>query len=112
MHKQLKKQFEAMDQSGDGSLSKEELVNFLFDKVKGQMSPSKQADTRQNYEDLAEALFSKIDVDNDQKVRLDEFVDFYYLEQRQLIEQIEETKLRISDSKTRADQIQIKIADL
>ena len=86
MHKQLKKQFEAMDQSGDGSLSKEELVNFLFDKVKGQMSPSKQADTRQNYEDLAEALFSKIDVDNDQKVRLDEFVDFYYLEQRQLIE--------------------------
>jgi Ca2+-binding EF-hand superfamily protein len=35
MHKQLKKQFEAMDQSGDGSLSKEELVNFLFDKVKG-----------------------------------------------------------------------------
>jgi hypothetical protein len=67
------------------------------------MSPSKQADTRQNYEDLAEALFSKIDVDNDQKVRLDEFVDFYYLEQRQLIEQIEETKLRISDSKTRAD---------
>ena len=41
MHKQLKKQFEAMDQSGDGSLSKEELVNFLFDKVKGQMSPSK-----------------------------------------------------------------------
>ena len=76
------------------------------------MSPSKQADTRQNYEDLAEALFSKIDVDNDQKVRLDEFVDFYYLEQRQLIEQIEETKLRISDSKTRADQIQIKIADL
>ena len=35
MHKQLKKQFEAMDTSGDGTLTKEELVNFLFNKAKG-----------------------------------------------------------------------------
>ena len=44
-----------------------------------------------------------MDADHDQKIKLDEFVDFYYLEQRQMIESIEETKLRISDSKTRAD---------
>ena len=53
--------------------------------------------------DLAGALFDRMDADHDQKIKLDEFVDFYYLEQRQMIESIEETKLRISDSKTRAD---------
>ena len=103
MHKQLKKQFEAMDTSGDGTLTKDELVNFLFDKAKGQMSPSKHGEAEQSYMDLAGALFDRMDADHDQKIKLDEFVDFYYLEQRQMIESIEETKLRISDSKTRAD---------
>ena len=36
--------------------------------------------------DLAGALFDRMDVDHDQKVRLEEFVDFYYMEQRALIE--------------------------
>ena len=50
-------------------------------------------------------MFSKIDQDSNGKIYMNEFVDFYYLEQRRLMESIEETKLRISDSKTRSEQI-------
>ena len=53
---------------------------------------------RDDLAELANKLFRDMDPDNDGQVYLNEFVDFYYLEQRRLMESIEETKLRISDS--------------
>lgn len=67
---------------------------------------------RDDLAELSNKLFRDMDPDNDGQVYLNEFVDFYYLEQRRLMESIEETKLRISDSQTRAEQIEAKIKDL
>ena len=94
-----------MDTSGDGTLDKKELIDFLMKKVKEQQPNFDAEMLRDQFNNLADDMFSKIDQDSNGKIYLNEFVDFYYLEQRRLMESIEETKLRISDSKTRADQI-------
>ena len=46
-----------------------------------------------------------MDVDGDDVVDIDEFVEAYFVEQRRLGEEIEELNLRITDAETRAEQI-------
>ena len=53
-----------------------------------------------------------MDVDGDDVVDIDEFVEAYFVEQRRLGEEIEELNLRITDAETRAEQIQKKIDDM
>ena len=53
-----------------------------------------------------------MDVDGDDIVDIDEFVEAYFVEQRRLGEEIEELNLRITDAETRAEQIQKKIDDM
>ena len=66
---------------------------------------------KEQFSKLAHDMFEKIDIDHND-IELNEFVDFYYMEQRRLMEQIEETNQRIDDSKQRYRQIHNKIEDL
>ena len=66
----------------------------------------------ERYEWIAGILFQQMDVDGDDFVSLDEFVEAYFVEQRRLGEEIEELNLRISDAETRASQIEKKIIEM
>ena len=103
IYKILKKEFEKIDTNRDGTLHEHELTEFLLAKMKQQQPSLNIDEMRDDIAELANKLFTDMDPDNDGQVRLDEFVEFYYLEQRRLMESIEETKLRISDSQTRAE---------
>ena len=50
---------------------------------------------RNSFTRLADDMFSKIDIDGNGIVYLNEFVDSYFIEQRRLMERIEELKVQI-----------------
>lgn len=91
----MKKEFEKVDTSGDGTLDKGELVAFLMKKANEADVTGDEDEMRNAFTRLADDMFSKIDIDGNGIVYLNEFVDSYFIEQRRLMERIEELKLQI-----------------
>lgn len=90
----LTKLFIKMDKNRDGVVSKEELVSYMIeltgnkrasDKMSltegGQaMSRDERADLENKFDEVVSGLFYEMDINNDQKVSIAEFVDYYHEE--------------------------------
>eukprot|EP00347_Sterkiella_histriomuscorum_P014348 403361215 len=101
VQQKLYDEFKKLDINNDGSITIEEVVEFL--KQKG----GNNVDTR-----IAEELFIEIDRDQSGRISLNEFVESYFLQQREVEERIEElTKIIQEDQKKRVE-IQEKLKEI
>lgn len=64
------------------------------------------------FQAVVDDLFTKIDINNDGRVSLDEFVETFHNQKREFIEQIETLDLRIKDQEQRKQAIEVKLYDL
>ena len=117
MRLELKRQFEAIDTNGDGFLDKMEIVNYLINlsmqngAVAG-MDEEQQHEMRINFENIVDNVFINLDANNDGKVSLEEFVNAYHTQKRELIEEIELLELTIKDCIVREETIDHKLDEL
>ena len=67
---------------------------------------------KDEFQTVVEELFSKIDINHDGKVSLEEFIDSFHTAKRECIEELDTLELRIKDQEQRRNAIDVKLQEL
>ena len=101
VQQKLYEEFKQLDINQDGSITLDEIVQFLHSKS------GQQVDTR-----LAEEIFAEIDKDQSGRVSLVEFVEAYFAQQMEVEERIEELKKMIDEDQKKRVEIAAKLQEI
>ena len=97
---QLRAEFEQIDLNQDGTIECEEIVRFLNEKTNGKV------DT-----EIATNLYRSLDVDGSGRIMLEEFIDAYFEQQREVKECIMQIEEELKVYESNREQILVKLKD-
>lgn len=64
---------------------------------------------RDEFNTVVDKIFEDLDINNDGRVSLEEFVEIYHNQKREVIEELETLDLRIKDQEQRRQAIEVKL---
>ncbi len=91
---QLRAEFSRIDISQDGSVTLDELRQFLLQNTEGRVDTG-----------IAEAIFQEIDIDGSGVVLLQEFVESYFIKQKIVKERLSEVEETLRNHKKSREQL-------
>ena len=106
---ELETEFKKVDVNHDGYITKDELRDFLVNRVSEVEGPSTQNVNLQEYDRLVARIFEEMDKDKDAAVALNEFIENYWISHLNLQTDIEDLRRSIQDIETQSEQIKASI---
>lgn len=64
------------------------------------------------FKEVVDDLFNQMDLDGNQEVNINEFIDYYHQEYTALQEEIEDLELRVRDQEQRSWQIEARLEEM